>query len=47
MVIETIGPITDIVVGLEREITIEMGTGTITDQTIEGTILTKSIETEV
>ena len=32
-VIETIGPITEIVVGLDRETIIEMGTGTITDQT--------------
>ena len=47
VVIETIGPITEIVVGPEREITIAMGTGTITDQTIEGTIVTKCIETEV
>ena len=46
-VIETIDPITEIVVGLERETTIEMGTGTITDQTTEGTIVTKGIETEV
>ena len=46
-VIETTDPITEIVVGLERETTIEMGTGTITDQTIEGTIVTKGIETEV
>ena len=47
LVIETLHPITEIVVGLEREITIEMGTGTITDQTREGTIVTKGIETEV
>ena len=47
VVIEAIGPITEIVVGLEREITIEMGTATIIDQTIEGTIVTKGIETEV
>ena len=46
-VIETIDPITEIVVGLERETTIEMGTGTITDQTTEGTVVTKGIETEV
>ena len=46
-VIETIVPITEIVVGLERETTIEMGTGTITDQTTEGTVVTKGIETEV
>ena len=47
-VTETIGPITEIVVGLERETTVEMGTGTITtDQTTEGTIMTKGIETEV
>ena len=46
-VIETIGPITEIVVGLERETTIEMGTGTTIDQTTEGTIVTKGIETGV
>ena len=46
-VIETIDPITEIVVGLVRETTIEMGTGTTTDQTTEGTIVTKGIETEV
>ena len=46
-VIETIDPITEIVVGLERETTTEMATGTITDQTTEGTIVTKGIETEV
>ena len=45
-VIETIDPITEIVVGLERETTIEMGTGTITDQTTEGIVVTKGIETE-
>ena len=44
-VIETMDPITEIVVDLEREATIEMGTGTITDQTTEGTVVTK--ETEV
>ena len=43
-VIETIDPITEIVVGLERETTIEKGRGTITDQTTEGTIVTKGIE---
>ena len=46
-VIETIDPITEIVVGLERETTIEMGTGTAIDQTTEGTVVTKGIETEV
>ena len=46
-VIETLDPITEIVVGLERETTIEMGTGTITDQTTEGTVVTKGIEREV
>ena len=44
-VIETIGPITEIVVGIQRETTIEMGTGTITDQTTKGTIVTKGIGT--
>ena len=32
-VIETTGPITEVVVGLERETIIEMGTGTTIDQT--------------
>ena len=43
VVTETIDPITEIVVGLEREKPIEMGTGTTTDQTTEGTIVTKGI----
>ena len=47
MVIETTGPNTEIVVGLERETVIEMGTGTTIDQTTEGTIVTKGIETGV
>ena len=46
-VIETIDPITEIAVGLERETTIEMATGTIRDQTTEGTVVTKGIDTEV
>ena len=47
VVIETTGPITEIVVGPERETIIEMGIGTTIDQTTEGTIVTKGIETEV
>ena len=46
-VIETICPIRDTVVGLEREITMEMCTGTAIEQTTEGTIVTKGIETGV
>ena len=45
VVIETTDPITEIVVELEREAIIEMGT-TI-DQSTEGTIMSKGIETEV
>ena len=44
---EIIGPITEIVVGLETETTIEMGIGTITDQTTKGIVMTRGIETEV
>ena len=47
MVIETTGPITEIVVVPERETIIEMGIGTTIYQTTEGTIVTKCIETEV
>ena len=41
--IEITGPITEIVVALERETIIEMGTGTTIDQTTEGTVVTKGI----
>ena len=47
VVIETTGPITEIVVGPETEIIIEMGIGTTIDQTIEGKIVTKGMETEI
>ena len=46
-VIENIVPISEIVVGLERETTIEMGTGTTIDQITEVTIMTKGIETDM
>ena len=46
-IIEIIGPITKIVVGLETETGIEMGIGTIADQTTKGIVMTKGIETEV
>ena len=47
VVIETTGPITEIVVGPETETIIEMGIGTTIDQTTEGAIVTKGIETEI
>ena len=47
VVIETTGPITEIVVGPETETIIEMGIGTTIDPTIEGTIVTKGMETEI
>ena len=47
MVIETTSPITEIVVGPETETIIEMGIGTTIDQTVEGTIVTKGMETEI
>ena len=47
VVTETTGPITEIVVGPERETIIEVGIGTTIDKTTEGTIVTKGIETEV
>ena len=47
MVIETTDPITGIVVGPEIEIIIEMGIGTIIDQTTEGVTVTKGMETEI
>ena len=47
MVIETTSPITKIVVGPETETIIELGIGTTIDQTIEGTIVTKGMETEI
>ena len=47
MVIETTGPITEIVVGPETETIIEMGIGTTIDQTIKGMIVTKGMETEI
>ena len=47
MLIETTGLVTEIVVSLERETIIEMGMGTTIDQTTEGTIMTKGIETEL
>ena len=47
MVIETIDPITGIVVGPETETIIEMGIGTIIDPIIGGTIVTKGMETEI
>ena len=47
VVIETTGPITEIVVGPEREIIIEMGIGTTIDQTTEGTVVTKGIGIEM
>ena len=42
----TTGPITEIIVGLERETIIEMGTGTTIDQITEGTVVTKGIGIE-
>ena len=47
VVIETTGPITGIVVGPKTETIIEMGIGTIIDQTIEEMIVTKGKETEM
>ena len=47
VVIETIGPITEIVVGLERETIIAMGIDTTIDQTTEGTIVTKGVGIEM
>ena len=50
LVIEVIGttdPITEIVVGAEKETTIEMGTGTTISQTTEGTVVTKGIGIEM
>ena len=47
VVIESTGPNTEIVVGLERETIIQMGTVTTIDQTTEGTIVAKGIGTEV
>ena len=47
VVIETKDPITEIVVGLERETIIEVGIGTTIDQTTEGTIVTRGIVIEV
>ena len=44
---ETTVPITGIVVGLKRETITEMGIGTIIDPIIEGTIVTKGMETEI
>ena len=47
VVIETTGPITEIVVGPETETIIEMGICTTIDQTTEGVIVTKGMETEI
>ena len=47
VVIETTGPITGIVVGPKTEIITEMGIGTKIDQTTEGIIVTKGMETEI
>ena len=47
VVIETIGPTTEIAVGPLTETIIEMGIGTTIDQTIEGMIVTKDMETEI
>ena len=47
VLIETTGPITEIVVGPDRETVIQMGICTTIDQTTEVTIVTKDIETEV
>ena len=47
VVIEITGPITEKVVGPETETIIEMGIGTTIDQIIEGTIVTKGMETEI
>ena len=47
VVIETTGPITGIVVGPETETIIEMGIGTATVSIIEGTTVTKGMETEM
>ena len=47
VVIETTDPITEIVVGVERETIIEMSTGTIIVQTTEGTVVTKGIGIEM
>ena len=47
VVIDTTGPIIGIVVGPETETIIVMGIGTTIDQTIEGTIVTKDMETEI
>ena len=47
VVIETTDPITGIVVGPKTEAIIEMGIGTIIDQTIEEMTVTKDMEEEI